>query len=92
MASRIKIFVEINTSTNALKALIEKNSESLVAPSVVNEISPNMAKALYLARRLKVPQRAQERAIDYAFANKSPIEAWKHRALTVFRPKTVSIR
>lgn len=83
MVKTVKIFGERSTSTTALKALIESNSQSRVAPSVWTDLNPSLAKRLALAKRLKIPPAFQERIIDRVFHNCSPLQAWKH-TLTEF--------
>lgn len=83
MIQNVKIFGERNTSTNALKALIEKNSQSRVAPSVAEEIRPFVMKILRKADAYKLPESARERVIDRIFKGRPEIETWKH-ALTNF--------
>lgn len=80
MQTKIKIFGERNTSTNALKALIKKNSESHVLPSVAGELDPNIKTRLALAKRLRVPVQLREGMIDRVFARRGPLETWKHAA------------
>jgi hypothetical protein len=74
----IKIFGERNTSTNALKLLIERNSGARLAPSVAREIDPGIARRLKWARRLRVPEALRERMIDRVFEGHDCLKAWKH--------------
>ena len=46
----VKIFGERNTATNALKALIETNSEATALPGVSSEIDPAIVERLRLLR------------------------------------------
>lgn len=80
MTTTIKIFGERNTSTNALKALIEINSTSKVAPSVAKELDPNVTHRLRLARMLLIPAVWREHMIDSVFEGRPPLRAWKHAA------------
>lgn len=78
MVDTIKIFGERNTSTNALKALIETNSKSCVAPSTVTEVDPAARQRLRIAKKLRLPHTIRERMIDQVFAGRDPLDAWKH--------------
>jgi hypothetical protein len=81
-AVEIKIFGERNTGTNALKALIETNSRSNVAPSVAREIDPHFDLKAKILSRLPTRYRASatEAYIDRLFRKSSPKLAWKHSA------------
>lgn len=85
----IKIFGERNTSTNALKKLIETNSASKVLPSVVRENDPDFMRRTWAWRkaskygpaRLKPYFEGQfQRRIDAVFDGVPPTHAWKHTA------------
>lgn len=80
MMEKIKIFGERNTSTNALKALIETNSKSRVVPSVAREIDPSVGDRLKLAKRLRAPGFVHERILDDVFRKVGPLHPWKHVA------------
>jgi hypothetical protein len=87
--TRVKIFGERNTATNALKALIETNSAARVLPSISSEIDPGVLERLRLVRAScpaadpVIHQHAREAEIDKVFAGQPPSHAWKHTA-TVF--------
>jgi hypothetical protein len=78
MTATVKIFGERNTSTNALKAVIESNSHSRTAPAVALELDPGLRQRLKMANKVRAPHWFKERMIDRVFANRSPLEAWKH--------------
>lgn len=77
---KVKIFGERNTSTNALKALIEMNSEARVLPSVIDELRPNFRSLPRKIYYRLVGHEAREGVIDRTFATEPPIHAWKHCA------------
>lgn len=83
MPAMIKIFGERNTATNAVKAMIEANSASRLAPSVVGEVAPEWTGRLRIAAKLKLPDRYREAMVDRAFSGRGPLETWKH-AVTFF--------
>lgn len=76
----IKVFGERNTSTNALKALIENNSESCIAPSVANEIDPNFHFWVKVISRMPKSSYIREKYIDSIFFFSKPLYFWKHAA------------
>lgn len=84
----VKIFGERHTSTNAIKAIIEENSESRCVASTRKEIDPQFDRRLYVylkLRKLGPPIRelmlARIRAkVDRLFADSGTIHAWKHCA------------
>lgn len=85
----IKIFGERNTSTNALKKLVESNSGSRVLPSVVRENDPSFMartwgwrKASHYAPAALRPffETRFQRRIDAVFDGVAPTHAWKHTA------------
>lgn len=83
MVYDLKVFGERNTSTNALTALIRKNSGTKIAPCDAKELQPGFGKRLGAARALRLPVSLQERMIDRVYRKYSPVQAWKH-ALTDF--------
>jgi hypothetical protein len=73
-----KIFGERNTSTNALRQIVESNSLSRCCPSTSKELDPDLAGRL---RRLPRRSRATvEAEIDRVFARYTDRESWKHCA------------
>lgn len=83
----VKIFGERNTATNALKQIIETNSGSRCAPSVVSEVDPRIKTRNRRYKRLaQVPglrglsNRLREADIDRVFQRASALESWKHAA------------
>lgn len=76
MAELVKIFGERNTGTNALKRLIETNSETRCCPAVVTELARPWRLLFRLSRRF----RWHENAIDLAFRWQPPENVWKHSA------------
>lgn len=74
----VKIFGERNTSTNALYKVIEQNSKSRVAPSTIDEVSPNLYSLIRYGSRIKMPHQVREMIIDYAFPKTTAIDSWKH--------------
>lgn len=76
---KIKIFGERNTSTNALKEMLETNSASRVLPSTAIELDAGIRPRLARAQKLRLPQSLRERMSDRVFEARSPLEAWKHR-------------
>lgn len=76
----VKIFGERNTSTNALKKLLEENSNSRVAPSVIGEVAPRIRDLVKIATKTKLPHTLRERLIDYGFSGKTALNSWKHTA------------
>lgn len=80
-ADRFKVFGERNTGTNALKQVIERNSDSRCLPSVETDLNPLAWK---LWARSYVARRFRNRRFDAIFAGCAPQETWKHCA-TNFR-------
>ena len=78
--SHVKIFGERNTSTNALKQVIEQNSAARVLPSVAPECDPRFAARLALMKRLHLPVVLQEWLTDRVFARQPDPHSWKHAA------------
>jgi hypothetical protein len=85
----LKIFGERNTSTNALRQILERNSASRVFPSIAADIDPGLERRVGRLRRLSRligPFRpdwfahAREAAIDRVFDGVPPTHAWKHGA------------
>ncbi|MEM6650157.1 MAG: hypothetical protein AAF603_07905 [Pseudomonadota bacterium] len=76
----IKIFGERNTSTNALKQLVEKNADVVVRPSTAEAVSPFVKWQIRLINRLPHSLKWKEAALDRAFSKTSPSFAWKHAA------------
>lgn len=79
--SLIKIFGERNTSTHAVRELIENNSRTRVAPSTAKELDGAASKNIRRLERAGDPQGVED-YIDRIFANVTPINAWKHTATT----------
>ena len=79
--SAIKIFGERNTSTGALKLLVERNSKSRVLPSTTAEVDPRFDMAM--VRRLAPHSPEREAYLDSCFRDASPRHSWKHAA-TIF--------
>lgn len=77
---RVKIFGERNTGTNALKQLIEKNSDSRVLPSVASELDPWFPLKWRTLALLPGGKARIERYIDGVFRGRTPTLAWKHAA------------
>lgn len=75
-----KIFGERNTSTNAVKNLIEMNSNSRVAPSVITAINPKIAKLVKYSSKIKAPREVREMLLDHGFSDQTAINSWKHTA------------
>jgi hypothetical protein len=73
-----KIFGERNTSTNALKQIIESNSFSRCCPSTSKELDPDLARRL--GRLQNRSRAAVEAEIDRVFARNTDRESWKHCA------------
>lgn len=91
----VKIFGERNTSTNALRKIIEQNSASRVFPSMADEIDPGFRGRLVPWQRLNrvmapfdrhFMTRRTEAAIDRVFATRGPELAWKHTATRFDHP------
>lgn len=80
----VKIFGERNTSTNALKNLIELNFSCKVLPGGIDQI--NSKSSRFLQGFVKfLPSRKMEEALkDWYMMNQSFDNTWKHRA-TYFR-------
>ena len=78
--SKVKIFGERNTSTNALKQVIEQNASARVLPSVAAECDPRFAARLARMKRLHLPIGMQEWQTDRVFAKAPDAHAWKHAA------------
>lgn len=85
----VKIFGERNTSTNALKRIIEQNSAARVFPSMADEIEPGFRARLRPWQRLDRVMRHVDRhfmthrtehEIDRVFAGRGADLAWKHTA------------
>lgn len=76
----VKIFGERNTSTNALKRLIEMNSASRVLPSVVGDLKPSFQGPLNVFICRVRGRDYTERQIEKVFENASPDKFWKHCA------------
>jgi len=79
-ANPLKIFGERNTSTNALKRLIEANSDSRVLPSVAQELSPTFTERDWRIRRLPHGEVLAEHYIDFLFWRSPAACSWKHAA------------
>lgn len=80
--AEVKIFGERNTGTNALKALIERNSSTKVPPSVAKEIDPafETVKRIFAVLPGLYGARFTEAYIDRLFGGRDPRLAWKHTA------------
>jgi hypothetical protein len=78
--AEIKIFGERNTGTNALKQLIETNSDSRVLPSIAKELDPRFTKVVRLLARLPFKAVLREAYTDHVFSGRSPRLSWKHTA------------
>jgi hypothetical protein len=83
----LKIFGERNTSTNALSRIVQANSRSCLAPSVVAEIDPVLRRRLETLYRLGrlapfrgLAYRLREAIIDRSFRKAPDLYAWKHAA------------
>lgn len=76
----IKIFGERNTSTNALKQLIEQNSDSEVIPSVASEIDLRFAAKIRLINAIPKGNLFREYYIDSVFRHAPLKYSWKHTA------------
>ncbi|MDB3935094.1 hypothetical protein N9383_00060 [Granulosicoccus sp.] len=81
--SLIKIFGERNTSTNALKLLIERNSESIVVPSTMTEIDSSATRRVEIMQKLGLSRKIIESSIDSVFQKVNDIYSWKH-TMTAF--------
>ena len=83
----VKIFGERNTSTNALKLIVETNSDSRCIGSKKSEIDGDFGRTLYAYQKLRrikpfrraMDQKIQDR-IDGMFAANSVMFSWKHCA------------
>lgn len=80
MTAVIKIFGERNTSTTALKKLVEANSASRVAPSSPGELNSGWTLPLRVARKYSFSAPLRERLVDGIFHGRPALEAWKHAA------------
>lgn len=76
--AQVKVFGERNTGTNAVKRLIEQNSQSTCLPGTAGEIDPTAGRSI--ERSLWLSRRQRERRIDLIFAGQGPKFAWKHCA------------
>jgi len=86
MYERIKIFGERNTSTNALELLVERNSQSIVIPSVLQQVADHLGLDPGNFRGLPIPER--EARIDRFFRQVDPLYMWKHTSLDAVRVDT----
>lgn len=75
--SRVKIFGERNTGTNALKQLIETNSSSTCLAGREHELSPFLAR---VATSRFTGKRTEEAIYEFVFRGRPPLHAWKHSA------------
>ena len=57
MTETVKIFGERNTATNALRQLIQMNSQSKLSPGTLGELYPVRAEVLRRLRRMASPAR-----------------------------------
>ena len=80
MTETVKIFGERNTATNALRQLIQMNSQSKLSPGTLGELYPVRAEVLRRLRRIGLPSEVAERYTDFMFAGNSPLKSWKHAA------------
>lgn len=80
MTAAIKIFGERNTSTNALKKLVEANSASRVVPSAPGELNSALTLPLRAARKFHLAPSLRERLVDAVFAGRPALLSWKHAA------------
>jgi len=79
---RVKIFGERNTSTNALKRLIEMNSAARVLPSIAGDLKPGFQNSFNtFVRRIRGREYTETR-IDRIFESAPPDRFWKHCATT----------
>lgn len=78
----VKIFGERNTSTNALKQLIERNSRSVVAPSIAKDLDPLFSERMAVIKARPDYSRAREDYLDSVFRDARPLHSWKHAATT----------
>ncbi|WP_146136629.1 hypothetical protein [Aliiruegeria haliotis] len=76
----MKIFGERNTSTNALRQLIESNSASRVLPSMARDLRNPSGLLLHSMHRFGWGTHFVERLADRNFAGQPPAFAWKHAA------------
>jgi len=77
---KIKVFGERNTGTNALMSVIRGNSQSVILPSVLAEVSPEARKNLAVMMSLGISTKGKEQLIDAAFKGRPVLEQWKHAA------------
>lgn len=80
---RVKIFGERNTSTNALKRLIEMNSAARVLPSIAADLKPGFQTPVNVFIRRLMGREYTETRIDRIFETAPPDRFWKHCA-TIF--------
>lgn len=81
--AKVKIFGERNTSTNAMKRMIEMNSGARVLPSVVGDLRPGFQHPVMRFFRNLRGSGYTEKRIEETFENVTPERSWKHCA-TIF--------
>jgi hypothetical protein len=74
-SSQVKIFGERNTGTNALKELIERNSNSVCLPGTETELHPLLGR---IVNSGFLRPSASEAVRDFIYSRPSPRHAWKH--------------
>ena len=77
---KIKIFGERNSSTNALRRLLEQNTQSRVLPSVAPELDPHFAERMKSMAQRPQANLLQESYVDSIFRTAKPQFSWKHGA------------
>lgn len=74
---RVKIFGERNTSTNALKRLIEMNSAARVLPSIAGDLEPGFKSPVNVFIRRIMGREYTETRIDRIFEAAPPGPDWR---------------
>lgn len=77
---KVKIFGERNTGTNLISQLLKQNFMVELCPGTVSEISPELLAKLKNLRETGATMQEEENFIDTVFANRPPMEWWKHSA------------
>lgn len=77
---KVKIFGERNTSTNAMKKLVQANSSCRTLPAVVSELPQSQTLNLKMMPPKKAGVLVQEAFIDKMFQGRRPRQSWKHTA------------
>jgi hypothetical protein len=76
----VKIFGERNTGTNALRLLMQRNSEARLHPSVRAEVNWSFQAWVRRLRRLPGGGRLADAYMDWRHAAAPPTDLWKHSA------------